>query len=161
MKGLLKQKAWQKKDVVYFYFVRMFQQLKMEEKFNSLEDLESCFYYLVNSFKTYFGETISVGKFENEYTLVGFCGWLKENNIAQDYETLIAYETVMPFSDGTLLQKISHDIMTIRDTEILTTIFNALNDHKRVLVIYGGAHYFTQSEVLKSYLGSPQPRALP
>jgi hypothetical protein len=59
---------------------------------------------------------------------------------------------------GTLLGAIAQADMTSRDEHLLATIRQALAKSKRVLVVYGNAHWTTLSAALQNELGKPEIR---
>ncbi len=83
--------------------------------------------------------------------------WLTKNygsmwNVRSFKET----ERTAGVKEGEPLQRVAHEIGILRNKEILTTILDAKKEHKKILVVYGGSHYYVQHKVLDKYFGQPR-----
>ncbi len=53
-------------------------------------------------------------------------------------------------------QRIAAADLRVRDGFVVGQIARALNEHRRVLVVYGAGHHFTERRVLQQMLGAPE-----
>ncbi|HNW43384.1 MAG TPA: hypothetical protein PKI19_02700 [Elusimicrobiales bacterium] len=62
---------------------------------------------------------------------------------------------VQPKAGGTASQKVSAASSYIRDQHLAQVIATMLNNHKKVMIVYGAGHYETLYKVLAKMLGEP------
>ncbi len=72
------------------------------------------------------------------------------------FEELKDTNITVPLSEGTKLQKIASVICVLRDTTILNRILEAMKKYSKVLVAYGGSHYYCQHSELERHFGKPR-----
>lgn len=92
-----------------------------------------------------------------KYTFAEYEDWVKANyNGLFCFEELSDTRAAAPVIDGTRLQQIASVNSKHRDLEILSRIIWATEKYNRVLVVYGGSHYYTQHTELERRFGTPR-----
>lgn len=91
-----------------------------------------------------------------KYTFAEYESWIKTNYGRFCFEELVDSCATAPLIGGTRLQQIASVIEKSRDPEILSRIIMATGKYKRVLVVYGGSHYYIQHKELEQRFGQPR-----
>lgn len=142
----MEQKGYTKDDVAYLYFTQQIHQIHRSTPLH--ED------HLPSIFQDF--AQIWSGVFSKVYTYEDYQNWCTEyygSPLTLKY--ILDNHATTPIGHGQKLQQISNDACLIRDETILRKILDAAFHYDRVLVVYGGSHYYTQHKVLERYLGKP------
>lgn len=137
-------------DLLSFNFVRRMPQINRSGELNAKSVESSYNEYIKAKAQTleYKGPT---------YTFQEFKKWYRDKQ-GKEFSNLSGEKgETAPIDKGSYFtQKISLEVTRARDEHILQTIAEMLNQHDRVLVIYGSSHYRIQHEALKKVLGEPR-----
>ncbi len=138
-------------DLLYFYFARQVPQLIRDGtlKTTSIEE----------SYEKFMKKEMQELKVKSQKipSYASFLDWYMRKNATQFSVQSMTSEVVAPLCEGTLFtQKLSGLIGVNRDRFIVKTIAEVLNRYNKVLVVYGGSHWVTQSGVFKDWFGSPK-----
>lgn len=142
----VERKGYTKDDIAYLYIIQQIGQ--KWHLFKLLEpDLSHIFANCAEMWRELFGKN---------YTLEDYQGWCAAaNERVLTLEELINPENTEPLSDGSKLQRISHEVMIVRDHTIVQRILESMKTYDKVMVVYGGSHYYCQHKVLQQQLGNP------
>jgi len=155
LKGL-QQQNYTAEDMVAFYITQQLPQLWRNQNpiLQSRNDLKVAVEKIIS---WYTGTLIS------DFTYDKWQDWYKQHyGQMLPFEELIDDQLTAPCADGTILQKLAHETGLIRDREVLVRILEAKNKgFARILVVYGGSHYYTQHKTLERYFGIPTYTAFP
>lgn len=134
------------KDVVFFYFTRMIPQYYRQNEIASTADLIKLFPKFISNYMD-----------AKSYTFNDYKNWLN-SKLGQNpsWKYLIDTNYTAPIETGQYLQKISNEINSIRDQHILKVVFKMLEQHKKVMIVFGASHYPLQKDVLEQHLGRAQ-----
>jgi hypothetical protein len=66
------------------------------------------------------------------------------------------YVDIAPYKDGHYIQKLSTIVDKCREKSILLKVERSINDHSKVLIIYGSGHYLKHRPVLKKAFDSEE-----
>ncbi len=143
---ILKISGYTAKDLDLFIFSRTLFQFKNQGQLRTEADipglLEECY--------------ASFNLMSSSYSYDEYRAWLHEKlgrNVSfQDLEDPLLCDV---FLRNTYLQQLSAKHIFIRDVCALEVIMESLSKHKKVLVVFGAAHYITQKDVLVENLGQP------
>ncbi len=141
------------RDLVYFYVVRQVPQWK-----RTGEDQEFSFEELFSKALAHYRRALSL----EDDTLDdprAFEAWYRDRNGRPFRYEEITTEVCAPVAGLLFTNDMSLAIGEVRDTHIVRTIAGLLNEHDRVLVVYGAGHHVQQEKVLEKMLGTPRAMA--
>ena len=135
-------------DLICFYVVRQVPQWK-----RTGEDQES-------SFDELYAQLI--GHYRRELSLEGdsfldpreFGPWYEERNGRPFRYDEVTTEESAPIEGLLFTNQLAFAIGQVRDSHIVRTIADLLNQHDRVLVVYGAGHHVQQEKVLEAMMGN-------
>ncbi len=94
-------------------------------------------------------------RLKSPVTFAEFKLWYQEKMSKAFVLDEIDSEASAPQPKGSYVQRLSHHISQIRNARTLRTIASSLNEHKIVMVVYGGSHLTVQAPALEDMLGKP------
>lgn len=144
-------------DLLGFYMVRPIQTLKTQgsiEKGITDEKLAARLYDGRKGLREQLGG--------GEFTLDRFWRWYREH-VPQKSLLSIDGDDVMPSEEAgaTYLQRVSLEVNRARESSIVRNLQDALDRHRRVLVVFGAWHYFTERPVIEKMFRAPPSFAKP
>lgn len=147
----LKKEGYTAEDMAAFYVTRQLPQLWRENNpiLQTPNDLEKAVQHVIILHTSHFISTFSYADWEK---------WIFTHyNRLFSFQELTEQDYSVSRGNRTKLEKIADLINWRRDQEILTRILEAKDKgYKRLLVVYGGAHYYSQHKVLERYFGKPK-----
>ena len=138
------------RDLLYYYVVRQIPQWKRtgEDQTQSFEEL---FARCVNHDMRTLG--LDDEKLADPKT---FAAWYEARNGRPfSYEEVTTQQSA-PIEGGLFTNGISLRITDVREVHIVNLIADLLDNHDRVLVVYGSGHHVQQEKVLEKMLGTPR-----
>jgi hypothetical protein len=139
-----------RRDLLGVYMVRQIPQMKRRNEFNSKTFPTDCQRFL-NHYRERVGLT---AKFDYD----DFKQWYQVHMKTPVDFLDIENDDTAPHGgqDATYVQRILHLVGLARDRVIVQRIEEMLNQHDRVLIVYGGSHFLLQERALKDALGEPE-----
>jgi len=139
-------------DLIYFFVVRQVPQWKRAE-----EDRDRTFEQLYREMIRQLAHMhpIEAEAFQDPK---GFLAWYQRRNGRAFVYDEITTEQSAPLTgeDALFTQRVSTQVGEVRDAHIASVIADQLNQHERVLVVYGAGHHLVQEPVLAKLLGPPE-----
>lgn len=132
-------------DVAYFYLLRISIQWKRQNKISDLNAKEMLSNF-IPVIKKRFNNTVNI-------SYDGFKVWYSEKSGNNYNIKQLKNNDVAPISNGSFFQQVNHKIGITRERNLLSRVANALNNHKKVLIVYGGGHFVKSKLVLEKMLG--------
>ncbi len=129
-------------DMCFYRFTFMIPQFVRKRGLSSEADLQ-------NIFLEWFGGS--------EYTFYDYTMWLRKK-LHKDVpfnDLMDGYFFAPSLYHNDYLQNLMNLDIWVRDTHALELIMQSLSKYKKVLVVFGSAHYITQKDVLVENLGQP------
>ncbi len=151
----LMAKGYLNTDVAFFYFLRQTGEYYRSKELLSEEQLPVLFKRDMGVYQFHFFLQ-KVPSYED------YQSWLRQHchrNICFKNIDQLSGELTAPKLDGKLFtHQISNEINAIRDAYILKVELNIAREFSKIMIVYGGAHYYSQEEILKRYFGEPTYR---
>ena len=137
-------------DLLGFYVLRQIPTLKRQGEWSEVKR-KKIIYNLLQKFSSQIGT-------HSTYGLSEFEKWYREHRVGLKNWNEINADDCAPYTgpDATYVQKISHQVGSIRDRFLLKRIQWALDNYKKIIVVYGGSHYLTLRKALENALGRPR-----
>ena len=157
---LLYKRGYTLQDIVFYMLVQQIPFWHKDKMFKKDDVKKQCEEFMNEQVPFWFKMSIN-------YTYEEFLAWyLKHMKKAYNPETDLLWDngtSTEPWAyrgpEATICQKIAADIMNIRDNHIIKVIRQALQEHKKVVAIFGtaftGGHYLWQKKALLSLFGQP------
>lgn len=145
----IKKEGYTAEDMAALYVTRQLSQLwrNRDPILQNSNDLEAAVQNIIKMYTAHF---------ITNFTYADWQGWIfKHYNRMLSFNELIEGKWTEPRAEGTKLEQLANITSLIRDQEILTKILEAKDKYQRILVVYGGSHYYNQHKVLESYFGMP------
>ena len=138
------------RDLLGVYMVRQIPQMKRRNEFNTKTFPKDCQRFL-NQYRERVGLTV---KFDYDDFKQWYHLHMKKPVDFLDIEN----NDTAPHGgqDATFVQRILHLVGLARDRVIVQRIEEMLNQHDRVLVVFGGSHFLLQEGALTDALGKPE-----
>lgn len=139
------QQGYSKEDLAYFYLLRISIQWKRQKRINS-KNYEEELSKFIPIIEKRFNSRVSI-------SFNGYINWYLENSGNSFDLSILKNNDVAPIKNGIFSQKISHTVGIARERNILSVLSASLNNHNRVLIIYGGGHFVKSKGILEEMLG--------
>jgi hypothetical protein len=138
-------------DLLSFYVVRQIPEWRREGSLEKETKIEAKIDNFIDYYEKIFGAQTGF-----DYGM--FLKWYKSHLRKPFNLNKITTEDTSPRTDGELstLNRISHDVGTVRERHLISLIADSLNLHDRVLVVYGGGHLIESRAALATMLGPSQ-----
>lgn len=154
----MEKAGYSTKDMEAFYLLRNipFWKGEKEEPLDALRFLEIAEEELKKI------RTISGKPLKDALTLEDFVRWFDAHNTTGKSYLEIGNRDLAPQNSpsSNYFQKLQYDMDPIRERHIDTAIVDALNEHDKVLVVYGGGHLKKSRPVFEALLGSGKTMVL-
>ncbi len=145
----IEKRDYTRKDLLFFYLIRQIPQWRRQDE---LKDRSVA--RMAEEFLDLWSTRLSLPQ---RPTIEEFKDWYQKKMGQPFCSEAITSETSAPYETSSIFtQKISSEVGKIRDTFTVRTIVTEMEKYPRVLIVYGGSHWITQSKAWEGFLGKPK-----